>query len=55
MGRDIIGISPSGMGKTLVFMLPALLIAIQEEIKMPIIRNEGPFILILLPSHELAL
>lgn len=22
---------------------------------MPIIRNEGPFILILLPSHELAL
>ena len=55
MGRDIIGISPSGMGKTLVFMLPALLISIQEEIRMPIIRNEGPFILILLPSHELAL
>lgn len=26
-----------------------------EEMKMPIIRGEGPFALILLPSHELAI
>jgi ATP-dependent RNA helicase DDX41 len=43
------------MGKTLVFLLPALLFCIEEEMKMPVIRGEGPFALILLPSHELAI
>ncbi|KAM3147462.1 hypothetical protein pb186bvf_000269 [Paramecium bursaria] len=55
MGRDIIGVAPSGQGKTLVFLLPALLICIEEQMKMPIVRGEGPFALILLPSHELAI
>lgn len=55
MNRDIIGVAPSGQGKTLVFLLPALLNCIDEEMKMPIIRGEGPFSLILLPSHELAI
>lgn len=43
------------MGKTLVFLFPALLIAVEEEMKMPILKGEGPFCLILLPSHELAI
>ncbi|CAD8212438.1 unnamed protein product [Paramecium pentaurelia] len=55
MGRDIIGVAPSGQGKTLVFLLPALLQCVDEQMKMPIIRGEGPFALILLPSHELAI
>lgn len=55
MGRDIIGVAPSGQGKTLVFLLPALLQCIDEEMKLSIIRGEGPFALILLPSHELAI
>ena len=46
----MIGIAPSGTGKTLVFVLPAILFSIYEELKMPLIRGEGPFCLILLPS-----
>ena len=55
MGRDVIAVAPSGSGKTLVFLLPAILNCIEEELRMPIIRGEGPFALILLPSHELAI
>lgn len=38
-----------------MFLLPALLFCIEEEMRMPVIRGEGPFALILLPSHELAI
>jgi ATP-dependent RNA helicase DDX41 len=55
MGREVIGIAPSGQGKTLVFLLPAILFCIEEEKRMPVVRGEGPFALILLPSHELAI
>lgn len=51
----MICISLTGSGKTLVFALPAILFAIEEELKMPIYRGEGPFSLILVPSHELAI
>ncbi|KYQ91346.1 DEAD/DEAH box helicase [Tieghemostelium lacteum] len=53
-GRDMIGIAFTGSGKTLVFTLPMVLFAVEEEKKMPIIRGEGPFGLILCPSRELA-
>lgn len=43
------------MGKSLVFMLPALIHGLEEEMRMPIIYGEGPVILVLLPSHELAI
>ncbi|XP_063631050.1 ATP-dependent RNA helicase abstrakt isoform X2 [Cydia splendana] len=54
MGRDMIGIAFTGSGKTLVFTLPLLLVCIEQEIKMPFIRNEGPYGLIICPSRELA-
>ncbi|KVH98050.1 hypothetical protein Ccrd_023732, partial [Cynara cardunculus var. scolymus] len=53
-GRDMIGIAFTGSGKTLVFVLPLIMMALQEEIMMPIAPGEGPFGLIVCPSRELA-
>lgn len=53
-GRDMIGIAFTGSGKTLVFVLPLIMVALQEEIMMPIAAGEGPFGLIICPSRELA-
>ncbi|KAM6579808.1 hypothetical protein CsatA_003582 [Cannabis sativa] len=53
-GRDMIGIAFTGSGKTLVFVLPLIMVALQEEIMMPIAPGEGPYGLIICPSRELA-
>jgi len=53
-GRDMIGIAFTGSGKTLVFTLPMVLFALEEEKKLPIIPGEGPFGLLISPSRELA-
>ncbi|CAA7408715.1 unnamed protein product [Spirodela intermedia] len=53
-GRDMIGIAFTGSGKTLVFVLPLIMVAIQEELMMPIAPGEGPFGLVVCPSRELA-
>lgn len=53
-GRDMIGIAFTGSGKTLVFVLPMIMIALQEEMMMPILPGEGPIGLIVCPSRELA-
>ena len=53
--RDLLGISFTGTGKTLIFLLRALLIGYSEEAKLKISRGEGPFSLIICPSHELAI
>merc|ERR1719230_2540933 len=53
-GRDMIGIAFTGSGKTLVFTLPMVMLALEEETRMPLSRGEGPFGLILCPSRELA-
>lgn len=50
----MIGIAFTGSGKTLVFSLPLVMFALEEEKKTPIIRGEGPFGLIICPSRELA-
>lgn len=42
-GRDMIGISCTGSGKTLAFVLPLVMLAFQEEARMPLIGGEGPF------------
>lgn len=49
-GRDMIGIAFTGSGKTLAFCLPAIMFALEAEIKLPFIRGEGPFAVILCPS-----
>ena len=53
-GRDMIGIAFTGSGKTLVFTLPAVMFALQEELRMPLQRGEGPIGIVVAPSRELA-
>ncbi|KAI4387484.1 hypothetical protein MLD38_005312 [Melastoma candidum] len=53
-GRDMIGIAFTGSGKTMVFVLPMIMMSLQEEVMMPIVVGEGPFGLIVCPSRELA-
>jgi ATP-dependent RNA helicase DDX41 len=53
-GRDLIGIAFTGSGKTLAFCLPLIMMTLEEEMKLPFIRGEGPVGTILCPSRELA-
>ncbi|XP_014251014.1 ATP-dependent RNA helicase abstrakt [Cimex lectularius] len=53
-GRDMIGIAFTGSGKTLVFVLPIIMFCLEQETKMPFIKNEGPYGLVICPSRELA-
>lgn len=53
-GRDMIGIAFTGSGKTVVFVLPLLMVAWEMEVRMPFVSGEGPAGLILSPSRELA-
>ena len=39
-GRDMIGIAFTGSGKTLVFTLPCVMMALEEERRMPLSRGE---------------
>jgi len=51
-GHDLIGIAQTGSGKTLAFLLPAIVhINAQSTVK----RGEGPIVLVLAPTRELAL
>lgn len=53
-GRDMIGIAFTGSGKTLVFTLPIIMFCLEQEKRIPFIKNEGPYGLIICPSRELA-
>ncbi|KAI6167220.1 P-loop containing nucleoside triphosphate hydrolase protein, partial [Pisolithus thermaeus] len=53
-GRDMIGIAFTGSGKTLAFCLPLIMMALEEEVRLPFIRGEGPVGVVLCPSRELA-
>ena len=53
-GADLIGIAFTGSGKTLTFSLPMIMLALEEELNMPLEGGEGPIGLILCPSRELA-
>lgn len=50
----MIGIAFTGSGKTLVFVLPIIMFCLEQEVKLPFIKNEGPYGLIICPSRELA-
>ena len=50
----MIGIAHTGSGKSLVFTLPAVLFALEQELNLPFVRGEGPYALIVCPSRELA-
>ena len=46
----MIGIAFTGSGKTLVFTLPIIMFALEQEKRLPFIKNEGPYGLIVCPS-----
>ncbi|KAK0410995.1 hypothetical protein QR680_005421 [Steinernema hermaphroditum] len=50
-GRDIISIAKTGSGKTLGFMLPGIVHTLQQKKRE---YREGPSVLVLLPTRELA-
>lgn len=52
-GQDLIGIAQTGTGKTLAFLLPAL-IHIDNQ-PTPVEEREGPNVLVLAPTRELAI
>ena len=50
-GRDFIGVAQTGSGKTLSFIMPAIVhVMAQDMIK----KGDGPIVLILSPTRELA-
>lgn len=53
-GRDVIGVAFTGSGKSLCFTLPAVMHSLEQERKMPFVKGEGPYALMLSPSRELA-
>jgi ATP-dependent RNA helicase DDX41 len=46
----MIGIAFTGSGKTLAFCLPLIMMALEEETKLPFTRGEGPVGIVLCPS-----
>lgn len=50
----MIGIAFTGSGKTLAFCLPLIMLALEEEVRLPFVRGEGPVGVVLCPSRELA-
>ncbi|KAK9278514.1 hypothetical protein L1049_028081 [Liquidambar formosana] len=50
-GRDLIGIAETGSGKTLAYLLPAL---VHVSAQPRLVHGEGPIVLVLAPTRELA-
>jgi len=50
-GRDLVGIAKTGSGKTLAFSLPGM---IHLKHQAPLQRGDGPIVLVLTPTRELA-
>lgn len=42
------------IGKTLVFVLPMILLALEAEMRLPLVEGEGPVGVVVCPSRELA-
>lgn len=50
----MIGIASTGSGKTITFVLPMIMTALEAEIRLPLTSGEGPIGLVVCPSRELA-
>lgn len=50
-GKDMVGIAQTGSGKTLAYILPAI---VHINNQPPISRGDGPIVLVLAPTRELA-
>lgn len=49
-GRDMVGVANTGSGKTLSFILPAM---IHAKAQRPLRQGDGPIVLVLAPTREL--
>ena len=50
-GKNLVGIAQTGSGKTLAYLLPAAIHIANQE---PLNRGEGPIVLVMAPTRELA-
>lgn len=50
-GRDVVGIARTGSGKTIAFLVPAVVHIMHQP---PLERGDGPIVLVLVPTRELA-
>ena len=53
-GRDLVGIAFTGSGKTLAFCIPTVMVALEQELLLPLLPGEGPLCILMAPSRELA-
>ena len=53
-GRDLVGIAFTGSGKTLAFCIPTVMVALEQELLLPLLPGEGPLCVLMAPSRELA-
>jgi len=53
-GKDIVGIAETGSGKTLAFVVPSL-VHVAKRVKREGRKKNGPFMLIVAPTRELAM
>ncbi|KAJ1633667.1 P-loop containing nucleoside triphosphate hydrolase protein [Pavlovales sp. CCMP2436] len=53
-GRDVIGVSKTGSGKTMGFMLPAVAKVVVNKVALTRNRQYGPYVVVLAPTRELA-
>lgn len=50
-GRDVLGASKTGTGKTLAFLIPAVELLLRSKIR----RDNGSAVIIITPTRELAM
>jgi len=50
-GKNMVGVAQTGSGKTLAYILPAIVHVNHQE---PLARNDGPIVLVMAPTRELA-
>ena len=49
--KDLIGLAPTGDGKTLAYLIPALQFILPLEQINPLKSTDGPYVLIMVPSR----
>jgi ATP-dependent RNA helicase DDX5/DBP2 len=50
-GRDFVGVAKTGSGKTLSFIIPAIVHVMAQDV---LHKGDGPIVLVMAPTRELA-
>jgi len=54
MRKDLIGVAPTGSGKTIAYLIPLIIYLRSLPVMDYEIAKDGPYAMILLPTRELA-